>query len=65
MCNCEHISHFPLDEVIGFTISDWSLAGTGHAYCADMPSERNASAIYVGKVCDECAATCMRDYLEA
>lgn len=50
-CNCEHTSHF----------NDQYGPQTGHDHLA-VEAGKNA-ALYVGPVCDKCAATCMADYL--
>lgn len=49
VCQCEHIKHFDLG------------AHGNHGYLSAPAGSRKA--IYLGPVCDQCAATCVADYL--
>jgi hypothetical protein len=50
-CNCEHTNHF----------TDEFGPQNGHEYLASTAGSQRA--LYVGPICDSCAATCMVDYL--
>lgn len=58
-CNCEHRDHFEPDE--------WHLARgenwvkTKHDHMS-VPAGDHVG-MYVGAICDDCAATCMKEYL--
>jgi hypothetical protein len=53
-CNCEAAEHFDFDSV-QFGVE------RGHDYLAVPAGERHA--LYVGRICDLCADTHMKDYL--
>ncbi len=51
MCGCEHTNHF----------NDDSGPKTKHDYASVEAGTKKA--LYVGEICDDCAETCMKDYL--
>lgn len=56
-CQCEHVRHFPQASEPEFA----DIPRDGHAYQAVDAGEHRA--MFVGEVCDTCAATCVADYL--
>lgn len=52
-CNCEHASHF--------ADNDFGIPKTGHDHMAVPAGDSQAQ--WIGAICDDCAATCMSDYL--
>jgi len=64
MCQCENMPHVVISveeaQIMGI-VTDTPILPTGHAYLAVPAGTRRAA--YIGRVCDECAETCMKDYM--
>lgn len=54
-CGCEHEDHFSEEGPAG------TKHRTKHAYASVSAGEKRG--LYVGRICDRCAETCMTDYL--
>lgn len=59
-CNCEHTNHFKdrYDPVLRETIAQPRMK---HPYLRRPAG--NAWAMFIGHVCDDCAATCMEGWI--
>lgn len=58
-CNCEHTRHFDFQVDVSGVVT---RIDDVHTYMS-VPAGTH-SAMYIGSVCDDCAVTCMEDWLQ-